>query len=71
MAGEKQSFKDFTSSDMGKGLSKAFDAASQAGKALQARNNANKGTLARPDEGAMAIRDAQYSIAKSIPGPVG
>lgn len=46
-------------------------AASGVGKTMQAMKNANKGTLARPDEGALAIRDAQYSALKSIPGPVG
>ena len=46
-------------------------AASGVGKTMQSMKNANKGALARPDEGALAIRDAQYSALKSIPGPVG
>lgn len=45
--------------------------ASNIGKTLQQMKNANKPALARPDEGALAIRDAQYAAAKSIPGPVG
>lgn len=61
----------FSQTGAGQAIGAVSQAASAAGKALQASKNAGKGTLARPDEGALAIRDAQYAAAKSIPGPVG
>ena len=61
----------FSQKGVGQAIGAVSQAASAAGKTLQASKNAGKGSLARPDEGALAIRDAQYAAAKSIPGPVG
>lgn len=64
-------FGKFANSTEGYMTKAAIDMASMAARGMQNMRNANLGDLARPDDGALAMRDAQYAIGKSIPGPVG
>lgn len=64
-------FGKFANSTEGYMTKAAIDMASMAARGVQNMRNANLGDLARPDDGALAMKDAQYAIAKSIPGPVG
>lgn len=64
-------FGKFANSTEGYMTKAAIDMASMAARGVQNMRNANLGDLARPDDGALAMRDAQYAIGKSIPGPVG
>ena len=64
-------FKSFSNSNKGYMTNFAIDMAAKGASGIQNARNASLGDLARPDDGALAIKDAQYAIAKSIPGPVG
>lgn len=64
-------FGQFANSTEGYMTKASLDMASRAFRGVQNMRNANIGDLARPDDGALAMKDAQYAIAKSIPGPVG